>query len=137
MKPMFFRFSVMAPTTKPMQPTMTKVKGAHRVQPESRSNRPMPMPPAIMPVRLPKRMAATKRGTLPRWTKPPLGAKGRRMFTTDVKTYTRTRQMAVMARDLTRDELLLVAAAELVLIEMGLLLVILFGRFNLPQSLAL
>ena len=25
---MFFRFSVMAPTTKPMQPTMTKVKGA-------------------------------------------------------------------------------------------------------------
>ena len=87
-----------------------------------------------MPVRLPKRMAATKRGTLPKWTKPPLGAKGRRMFTTDVKTYTKTRQMAVMARDLTRDELLLVAAAELVLMGMGLLLVILFGRFNLPQS---
>ena len=42
--------------------------------------------------------------------------------------------MAVMARDLTRDELLLVAAAELVLMGMGLLLVILFGRFNLPQS---
>ena len=75
-----------APTTKPMQPTITRVKGAHRVQPESRSNSAIPMPPAIIPVRLPKRMAATKRGTFPRWMSPPLGAKGKRMFTTAVNT---------------------------------------------------
>ena len=85
-------------------PTVTRVKGAHRVQPDSRSNRPMPMPPAIMPVRLPNRMAAMNRGTLPRWIRPPAAAMGSFTLTTAVKTYTSTMQMAVMASSFTLME---------------------------------
>ena len=58
----------MAPTAYPIRPTMISVNGAHAVQPESRSNSPMPTPPAIAPLFLPKIMAQIKRGTFPRWT---------------------------------------------------------------------
>ena len=59
-------FSVIAPTTYPMIPTIINVNGAHAVHPDNRSNNPIPTPPAIAPVFLPNKIAIINRGTFPK-----------------------------------------------------------------------
>lgn len=68
--------SVSLPTVKPMIPTIIRVNGAHRVHPERRSKRPIPIPPAMAPVFFPNKMAPMNNGTFPRWISPPLAAIG-------------------------------------------------------------
>ena len=64
-----------------MHPTITRVKGAHRVQPDIRSNRAMPMPPGDHPGALAEEDGGHEEGEVPQVDQPPLGAKGSRMFT--------------------------------------------------------
>jgi len=68
--------SVILPTVNPIMPTMIRVNGAQSVQPERRSNKPIPIPPAMAPVFFPNKMAPMKSGTFPRWISPPLAAIG-------------------------------------------------------------
>ena len=65
---------------------MISVNGAHAVQPESRSKSPIPTPPAIAPLFLPKIMAQIKRGTFPRWINPPFAVIGSLILINAVNT---------------------------------------------------
>lgn len=91
-------FSDIRPARKPIAPTMTNVNGAHAAQPENRSKKAIPKAPAIAPVFLPYTKAAIKRGTLPKWTRPPLPIIGSLMLMNIVATRVNAMNSALMTK---------------------------------------
>ena len=75
-------------------PRAINVKGAHKVQPDTRSNKPIPIAPASAPFFGPKRIDTMKSIAVPKWTKPPFAAIGSRIFKKDVETKTSAMSIA-------------------------------------------
>ncbi len=71
------------------------VKGAHKVQPETKSNNPIPTAPAMAAFLGPNKKAAIKSIAVPRWTKPPFAVIGSLIFSNRVATNTSAISIAV------------------------------------------
>ena len=79
------------------------MNGAHKAQPEKRSNRAIPNAPAAAPVFLPKIIAVRKSGTFPRCIRPPFAAMGSLIFTNPVARNTRAMDRPFIAAFLAGD----------------------------------